>query len=75
MPGSLVDVGILILIEGVLTMTEVVLTDLVPLRYRGQWGGIIGGLWSVNLPLPSKRHEFRYLTRYLSGLWAVFAAP
>lgn len=28
-------------------MTEIVITDLVPLRYRGQWAGIIGGMWSI----------------------------
>jgi MFS family permease len=28
-------------------MTEIVVTDLVPLRYRGQWAGIIGGMWSI----------------------------
>lgn len=28
-------------------MTEIVITDLVPLRYRGQWAGIIAGMWSI----------------------------
>jgi len=28
-------------------MTEIVVTDLVPLRYRGQWQGIIGGMWAL----------------------------
>ncbi|OAL35450.1 hypothetical protein AYO20_05300 [Fonsecaea nubica] len=32
---------------GVMAMTEIVITDLVPLRYRGQWAGIIAGMWSI----------------------------
>jgi len=28
-------------------MTEIVITDLVPLRWRGQWAGIIAGMWSI----------------------------
>lgn len=28
-------------------MTEIVITDLVPLRFRGQWAGIIAGMWSI----------------------------
>ena len=28
-------------------MTEIVITDLVPLRYRGQWAGIVAGMWSI----------------------------
>ncbi|KIX93074.1 uncharacterized protein Z520_11131 [Fonsecaea multimorphosa CBS 102226] len=32
---------------GVMAMTEIVVTDLVPLRYRGQWAGIIAGMWSI----------------------------
>ncbi|KIW22734.1 uncharacterized protein PV07_11000 [Cladophialophora immunda] len=32
---------------GVIAMTEIVVTDLVPLRYRGQWAGIIAGMWSI----------------------------
>jgi MFS family permease len=28
-------------------MTEIVVTDLVPLRYRGQWAGIIAAMWSI----------------------------
>lgn len=28
-------------------MTEIVVTDLVPLRWRGQWAGIIAGMWSI----------------------------
>ena len=32
---------------GILAMTEIVVTDLVPLRYRGQWAGIIAAMWSI----------------------------
>ncbi|EXJ77868.1 hypothetical protein A1O3_09027 [Capronia epimyces CBS 606.96] len=32
---------------GIITMTEIVVTDLVPLRWRGQWTGIISGMWSI----------------------------
>ena len=28
-------------------MTEIVVTDLVPLRYRGQWAGLIAAMWSL----------------------------
>ena len=28
-------------------MTEIVVTDLVPLRYRGQWAGVIAAMWSI----------------------------
>ena len=28
-------------------MTEIVVTDLVPLRYRGQWQGLIAAMWSL----------------------------
>lgn len=28
-------------------MSEIVVTDLVPLRYRGQWTGILLGMWSI----------------------------
>lgn len=28
-------------------MTEIVVTDLVPLRYRGQWVGLIAAMWSI----------------------------
>jgi MFS family permease len=31
---------------GIIAMTEIVVTDLVPLRYRGQWSGIIAAMWS-----------------------------
>lgn len=33
---------------GVIAMTEIVVTDLVPLRLRGQWFGIISAMWSVS---------------------------
>jgi MFS family permease len=32
---------------GIIAMTEIVVTDLVPLRWRGQWAGIIGAMWSI----------------------------
>lgn len=32
---------------GIISMTEIVITDLVPLRYRGQWAGFIAGMWSI----------------------------
>ncbi|KIX01272.1 uncharacterized protein Z518_08997 [Rhinocladiella mackenziei CBS 650.93] len=32
---------------GIIVMTEIVITDLVPLRWRGQWAGIIAGMWSI----------------------------
>ena len=32
---------------GMIALTEIVVTDLVPLRQRGQWYGIISGMWSV----------------------------
>ncbi|KAL6250391.1 hypothetical protein RBB50_002693 [Rhinocladiella similis] len=32
---------------GIITMSEIVVTDLVPLRYRGQWAGILAGMWSI----------------------------
>ena len=34
-------------LSGILTMTEIVVTDLVPLRYRGQWAGLIAAMWSL----------------------------
>lgn len=30
---------------GIIAMTEIIITDLVPLRFRGQWVGIISGMW------------------------------
>ena len=32
---------------GLIALTEIVVTDLVPLRKRGQWFGIISGMWSI----------------------------
>lgn len=32
---------------GLIALTEIVVTDLVPLRMRGQWFGIISGMWAV----------------------------
>ena len=32
---------------GLIALTEIVVTDLVPLRQRGQWFGIISAMWSV----------------------------
>ncbi|RMZ84492.1 hypothetical protein DV737_g1080, partial [Chaetothyriales sp. CBS 132003] len=32
---------------GIIALTEILLTDLVPLRFRGQWAGVIGAMWSI----------------------------
>lgn len=32
---------------GLIALTEIVVTDLVPLRQRGKWFGIISGMWSL----------------------------
>lgn len=32
---------------GVLALTEIVITDLVPLRYRGKYFGIMSAMWSL----------------------------
>ena len=32
---------------GLIALTEIVVTDLVPLRQRGQWFGIISAMWSL----------------------------
>lgn len=32
---------------GLIALTEIVVTDLVPLRLRGQWFGIISGMWAL----------------------------
>lgn len=32
---------------GIIALTEIMLTDLVPLRHRGAWGGIIAAMWSL----------------------------
>ncbi|KAK5088025.1 hypothetical protein LTS08_004913 [Lithohypha guttulata] len=34
-------------VQGIIALTEIMVTDLVPLRYRGQWAGIIGGCWAI----------------------------
>ncbi len=32
---------------GIISLTEVVITDMVPLRERGKWFGFISGMWAV----------------------------
>lgn len=32
---------------GLIALTEIVVTDLVPMRFRGQWFGIISGMWAI----------------------------
>ncbi|KAL2406543.1 MFS transporter L2 [Exophiala dermatitidis] len=32
---------------GIMAMTEIVVTDLIPLRWRGQWTGVLAGMWSI----------------------------
>ena len=32
---------------GLIALTEIVVTDLVPLRLRGQWFGIISAMWAI----------------------------
>ena len=32
---------------GLIVLTEIIVTDLVPLRLRGQYFGIISGMWSI----------------------------
>ncbi|KAI7232206.1 putative MFS transporter [Hortaea werneckii] len=32
---------------GIIALTNVILTDLVPLRYRGNWVGILGAMWAI----------------------------
>ncbi|RMZ89612.1 hypothetical protein DV736_g3154, partial [Chaetothyriales sp. CBS 134916] len=32
---------------GIIALTEILITDLVPLRFRGQWTGVIGAMWSL----------------------------
>lgn len=32
---------------GLIALTEIVVTDLVPLRLRGQWFGIISAMWAL----------------------------
>lgn len=32
---------------GLIALTEILVTDMVPLRQRGQWFGVISAMWSV----------------------------
>lgn len=32
---------------GIISLSEVIITDLVPLRWRGQYFGILSAMWSV----------------------------
>ena len=32
---------------GIIALTEILVTDLVPLRLRGQWMGVVSGMWAV----------------------------
>lgn len=32
---------------GILALTEIIVTDIVPLRYRGQYFGILNGMWTI----------------------------
>ena len=32
---------------GLIALTEIVVTDLIPLRFRGQWFGIISAMWAL----------------------------
>lgn len=32
---------------GVIAMTEVIITDIIPLRLRGKYYGIMGAMWSI----------------------------
>ncbi len=32
---------------GIIALTEILVTDLVPLRQRGQWFGVISAMWSI----------------------------
>lgn len=32
---------------GIIALSEVIITDLVPLRYRGQYFGILSAMWSI----------------------------
>lgn len=31
----------------IIALTEIIVTDLVPMRYRGQWMGILAGMWAI----------------------------
>ena len=32
---------------GLIALTEIVITDLIPMRFRGEWFGIISAMWSI----------------------------
>lgn len=32
---------------GIIALSEVIITDLIPLRYRGQYFGILSAMWSI----------------------------
>lgn len=32
---------------GIIVLSEIIVTDLVPLRYRGNWFAIIAAMWAV----------------------------
>lgn len=32
---------------GIIALTEILVTDLVPLRHRGAWAGVIGAMWAL----------------------------
>lgn len=32
---------------GIIALTEIIVTDMIPLRLRGQWFGLISGMWSI----------------------------
>ena len=36
---------------GILTLTEIIVTDVVPLRKRGQWFSFISSMWSLGTVL------------------------
>jgi MFS family permease len=47
---------------GIIAMTEVVVTDMVPLRERGKWLSIISAMWSIGTvtgPLLGRWTEYR----------------
>lgn len=48
---------------GILALTEIILSDLVPLHERGMYQGMIGSVWSVACTLgpPVVRTSCRYL--------------
>lgn len=61
---------------GLIALTEIVVTDLVPMRFRGQWFGIISGMWaigSVSGPVIggalSQNASWVRILRRLSKLW------